>query len=55
MNAEDKLKKIQELVNIQAEDKHLWSVPFFGKQSLSEEYLQNELYKLHQLIEASDE
>ena len=42
-----KLEQIQELVNQQAEDEGLW----FEAQTASEAYLQEELRKLHALIE----
>jgi hypothetical protein len=45
------LMAIQGLVNEQAEDEALWSVPAEGTQSISEAYLQQELRRLHGLIE----
>lgn len=47
----EKLKKIQEMVNEQAEDPGLWSMPIGRPQYISEGHLQQELRKLHELIE----
>lgn len=43
--------ELQALVNEQAEDEALWSVPAIGKQSIGEAYLQQELRRLHAAIE----
>lgn len=45
------MKSIQDKVNEQAEDEGLWSVPFEGLQPIVEAYLQQELRKLHAVIE----
>lgn len=42
---------VVELVSEQAEDVALWSVPALGLPSIVEAYLQQELRKLHALIE----
>jgi len=47
MDAEEKLKQIKELVDKQAEDEGLW----FIARTCPEGYLQQELRKLHALIE----
>lgn len=41
-----------ELVNQQAEDEGLWVVPALGTQPIMEAYLQQELRRLHALIES---
>jgi hypothetical protein len=46
-----KLAKIRALVDEQAEDPGLWSVPVGRQQYISEAHLQQELRKLHALIE----
>lgn len=45
------LLEIQSLVDEQAEDEALWSVPAQGTQPIGEAYLQQELRRLHALIE----
>lgn len=45
------LKAIRTLVDQQAEDEGLWSVPAFGTQPISEAYLQQELRRLHAAVE----
>lgn len=47
------LKDIRALVNEQAEDEALWALNLDGSLSVSEAYLQQELRKLHALIEAA--
>lgn len=44
-------QKIKNLVAEQAKDEVLWSLPVFTKQGITEAYLQQELRKLHELIE----
>lgn len=51
MTAEQALRTIQIMVNEQAEDEALWSVPLEDLQPIGEAYLQQELRKLHALIE----
>lgn len=51
MNCEEKLKIIKELVDEQAKDEVLWSLYPFGEQPIAEAYLQQELRRLHALIE----
>lgn len=51
MTAEQALQTIQLLVDEQAEDEGLWAVPWQGLQSIGEAYLQQELRRLHALIE----
>lgn len=51
MTDNEKLKKIREVVNEQAEDEALWSIPIGRLQNIAEAYLQQELRKLHALIE----
>jgi len=46
----DKLEKIKELVGEQAEDEGLW----FKAVTASEAYLQQELRKLHKIIEEEE-
>lgn len=43
--------ELQELVNKQAEDQALWSIPPLGSQSIVEAHLQSELRKLHAAVE----
>lgn len=47
----DALLLIRETVDKQAEDEALWSVPAEGMQPISEAYLQQELRRLHKVIE----
>lgn len=49
--AEAALKMIQDFVDDQAEDEVLWAVPVEGKQPISEAYIQQELRRLHSVIE----
>lgn len=42
---------IMEVVNEQADDDGLWSVPFYGLQPIAEAHLQQELRRLHAVIE----
>lgn len=50
--ADQKLRRIRALVNEQAEDEMLWTVPAEGLQAIVEAYLQQELRRLHTLIES---
>lgn len=47
MTAKEKIKKLQQIVNEQAEDEGLWFIP----QYITEDYLQQALRKLHEIIE----
>ncbi len=47
------MTQIQKVVNEQAEDEGLWSVPAEGLQPIAEAYLQQELRRLHAVIEES--
>lgn len=49
--AKESLKRIRDLVDEQAEDEALWAVYPFGEQPIAEAYLQQELRRLHALIE----
>lgn len=51
MSPEEKPSKIRALVDEQAEDGELWSIPFDRLQPISEAYMQQELRRLHALIE----
>lgn len=42
---------VSELINKQANDERLWFIPTFETQSSEELYLQQELKKLHKIIE----
>lgn len=44
--------KVQAIVDEQARDEALWSVPAEGTQPIAEAYLQQELRKLHATIES---
>lgn len=44
---EDKIKKLRQIVNEQAEDEGLWFIPKY----ITEDYLQQALRKLHEAIE----
>jgi hypothetical protein len=48
------LKPITDIINEQAKDEGLWSVPAYGTQSISEAYLQQELRRLHKAIEKDE-
>ncbi len=50
---EAKLNCIQSLVDEQAQDEGLWAVPALGTQRIAEAYLQQELRKLHAVVEAA--
>ena len=45
------LKEIRELVDEQAEDEGLWGIYPLGQQPIVEAYLQQELRRLHTMIE----
>ncbi len=45
------LSDIRALVDEQAEDEALWAIHPFGTQPITEAYLQQELRRLHALIE----
>ena len=47
MTAEEKLKKLQQIVNEQREDEGLWFIPEY----ITEDCLQQALRKLHEIIE----
>lgn len=47
----DALAPIQAIVDAQAEDEGLWGVPLEGTQPITEVYLQQELRRLHAVIE----
>ncbi len=47
----DPLSRIRALVDEQAEDEGLWAIYPFGEQPIAEAYLQQELRRLHALIE----
>lgn len=47
----DALSRIRALVNEQAEDEALWALNLDGTLPISEAYLQQELRRLHLLIE----
>ena len=49
---ETALQRIRALVDEQAEDEALWAVYPFGQQPIAEAYLQQELRRLHALIES---
>lgn len=51
MTANEALRAIHDLVLEQAEDEALWAMPFEGTQPIEEAYLQQELRKLHAIIE----
>lgn len=51
MTCEEKLKTIRTLVDEQTEDEGLWTIPFGQLQPIMEAYLQQELRRLHALIE----
>jgi len=50
-DAREKLAKIRALVDEQAENEGLWAIYPFGQQPIAEAYLQQELRRLHALIE----
>lgn len=50
-DAGNRLAAIQRLVDAQAKDEALWSVPAEGTQRISEAHLQQELRRLHASIE----
>ena len=50
-DAESSLRAIRAVVDRQAEDEGLWSVPLDGLQPFAEAYLQQELRHLHKVIE----
>lgn len=47
----ERLRAAEKLVSEQAEDEALWAVPVYGKQSIVEAYYQQELRRLHAVIE----
>lgn len=47
------LEEIQSVVDEQAEDEGLWSIPMDRPQYIAEAHLQQELRKLHHVIEAA--
>ena len=47
----ESVEKVLAVVNEQAEDEALWGVPVGRLQSIVEAYLQQELRRLHQVIE----
>ncbi len=47
----ERLHEARTIVDAQAEDEVLWSIPFMGLPSIQEEYLQKELRRLHEAIE----
>lgn len=49
----ERLAEIDALVEAQAEDEGLWSVPAEGTQRIAEAYLQQELRRLHAVIEGT--
>lgn len=51
MNGNDALQRIRALVDEQAEDEGLWGINPFGEQPITEAYLQQELRRLHALVE----
>lgn len=55
MNSKQKLSKLQEFVNLQAEDDALWICELDGQTLTAlEGYLQGSLRKLHAAIEADN-
>jgi hypothetical protein len=46
-----RLTAIQAIVDEQAEDEGLWTLPFDGLQPIMEAYLQQELRRLHAAVE----
>lgn len=51
----DKISKLKELVELQADDELLWSFSLTAnEQSFFEGYIQQELRRLHKAIEAED-
>lgn len=51
MDNAEKLQKIRKLVDEQAKDEGLWGIHPSGQQPIVEAYLQQELRRLHYLIE----
>ena len=51
MSHQESLDRIRALVDEQAEDEALWAVYPLGQQPIAEAYLQQELRRLHALIE----
>jgi len=51
VNPTEALKTIQQVVDRQAEDELLWSIPAETPQSIGEAHLQRELRYLHGVIE----
>lgn len=49
--AQKRIEKILAVVNEQAEDLGLWSIPTERPQYIAEAYLQQELRRLHEVIE----
>lgn len=49
--ASERLEAIEKVVKEQAEDGGLWGVPLHGLQPITEAYLQQELRRLHHVIE----
>lgn len=47
----ESLRAIRLMVDVQAEDEGLWSIPVEGLQSIVEAYLQQELRRLHECVE----
>ncbi len=45
------VKKIKALVAEQSDDELLWSLPVNSRQSIAEAHLQEELRRLHEIIE----
>lgn len=48
---DERIATLREVVDAQAEDELLWSVPMEGLQSVAEAHLQEELRRLHEAIE----
>lgn len=50
----EKLGKLQELINLQALDPMLWSTPQDRKPTIFEAYLQQELRRVHLIVESEN-
>lgn len=55
MKEEDRLAKIREFVDLQAEDEWLWSFPVNRKETIQEAYIKRALRKLHMIIESDNQ
>lgn len=50
--SDEKINRLKSLIEEQANDEGLWSIPFDKLQTITEAYLQQELRRLHEICES---